>query len=111
MLDGTCFRQVFEGRERAKKAAQILRRFFSLICCGNVYCVCLPTLGERVMVTTVELSEKRIGEEVYAIQQAARRLRAGRKDALAFLKRIGADGWPNSPTRFNESKTARRTKM
>ena len=63
------------------------------------------------MLTTIELSEKRIGKEVHAIQQAARKLRAGRKGALAFLKRIGADGWPNSPTRSNGSKTARRTTM
>lgn len=65
----------------------------------------------KIMVVTVELSEKRIGAEVRAIQQATRKLRAGRKNALAFLKRIGADGWPNSPTKINGSKTARRVKM
>lgn len=61
------------------------------------------------MLMTVELSEKRIGEEVRAIQQAARKLRAGRKHALAFLKRIGADGWPDSPTKINGLKTVRQT--
>jgi hypothetical protein len=63
------------------------------------------------MVITVELSEKRIGDEVRAIRQAARKLRPDRRNALAFLKQIGADGWPNSPTKVNGTKTARRTKM
>ena len=63
------------------------------------------------MVITVELSQKRIGDEVRAIRQAARKLQANRRNALSFLKRIGADGWPNSPTKVNGTKTARRTKM
>ena len=55
------------------------------------------------MMITVDLSKRRIGEEVCAIQDAARKLPAGRKSALDFLKRIGADGWPDSPTRGNGS--------
>jgi len=85
-----------------------MRQFCSFLCSAGVYCVSPPYPGELVMLTTFEPSEKRIGEELLAIQEAARKLRAGRKGALAFLKRIGADGWPNSPTRVNGSKTARR---
>jgi len=63
------------------------------------------------MMITVELSKKRIGEEVRAIQDAARKLQAGRKSAIDFLKRIGADGWPHSPTKLNGSERSRRKKM
>jgi len=58
--------------------------------------------------TTVELSAKRIDEEVRAIEAATRKRPASRQAALAFLKRIGADGWPNSPTKRNGSPEARR---
>jgi hypothetical protein len=63
------------------------------------------------MMRTVELSEKRIGEEVRAIQDAARKLPAHRQAALGFLRRIGADGWSNSPTKGNGSAESRRKKM
>ena len=62
------------------------------------------------MMTTVELSEKRIGDEVRAIEAATRKRPASRNAALAFLKRIGADGWPNSPTKRNGSPQAPRKK-
>ena len=71
----------------------------------------LPSPGDVAMMITVELSKRRIGEEVRAVQEAARKLRAGRKSALDFLKRIGADGWPDSPTRRNGSESSRRKKM
>jgi len=58
--------------------------------------------------TTVELSKERIGKEVRAIQDAARKLDTGRKGALDFLKRIGADGWPHSPTKRNSAASVRR---
>jgi hypothetical protein len=58
----------------------------------------------------IELSKERIGEEVRAIQDAARKLNGGRKGALEFLKRIGADGWPHSPTKRNGSESPRRKK-
>jgi hypothetical protein len=60
---------------------------------------------------TIELSKERIGEEVRAIQDATRKLDAGRKGALAFLKRIGADGWPHSPTKRNSAESPRRKKV
>jgi hypothetical protein len=62
------------------------------------------------MMNTVELSEQRIGEEVRAIESAIRKRPASREAALAFLKRIGADGWPHSPTRRNGVDRARRKK-
>lgn len=63
------------------------------------------------MMNTVELSEQRIGEEVRAIQEAARKLGTGRGKAIGFLKRIGADGWPHSPTRRNGVARSRHKKM
>ena len=60
--------------------------------------------------TTVELSAKRIDEEVRAIEAATRKRPASRHAALAFLKRIGADGWPNSPTKRNGFPEVRRKK-
>jgi len=45
--------------------------------------------------TTVELSKERIGEEVRAIRDAARKLDAGRKGALDFLKRTPSSGIGN----------------
>jgi hypothetical protein len=61
--------------------------------------------------STVEISKERIGEEVRVIQEAARKLEAGRKSALGFLRRIGADGWPHSPTKRNGAEGPRRKKM
>ena len=63
------------------------------------------------MMITVELSKKRIGKEDRAIQDAARKLQAGRKSAIDFLKQIGADGGPRSPTKRNGSDRPRRRKM
>ena len=60
---------------------------------------------------TFELSKERIGEGVRAIQDATRKLDAGRKGALDFLKRIGADGWPHSPTKRNGVESRRRKKV
>jgi hypothetical protein len=59
---------------------------------------------------TIELSKERIGEEVRAIRDATRKLDAGRQGALDFLKRIGADGWPHSPTKRNGVENRRRKK-
>lgn len=51
--------------------------------------------------TIVELSDERIGSEVRAIEAATRKRPANRRAALGFLRRVGADGWPNSPTKRN----------
>ena len=62
------------------------------------------------MMHTVELSEERIDQEVRAIQEAARKVGSSRRKAIDFLKRIGADGWPHSPTRHNGVARSRRKK-
>jgi hypothetical protein len=58
--------------------------------------------------STIELSKERIAKEIGAVEDAARKLDPGRKDALGFLQRIGADGWPNSPTKRNGAESSRR---
>jgi hypothetical protein len=86
------------------------RRIFSRESQTGVDWLRLPTLGNLIMMITVELSKKRIDEEVRALQDATRKLPASRRKALSFLKRIGADGWPDSPTRHNGTEGPRRKK-
>lgn len=62
------------------------------------------------MMNAVELSRDQIREEVRAIREAAGKIPATREAAISFLKRIGADGWPNSPTKANGSSVRRKKK-
>jgi len=59
---------------------------------------------------TIELSREQIREEVRAIREAAGRIPPTRKAASNFLKRIGAKGWPSTPSKGNGSSSAARGK-
>jgi hypothetical protein len=87
---------------RRDQAAQAL---FSAVPLGQ------SRIFEHAGLTTVEPSAKRINDEVRAIEAVSRKRPASRQAALGFLKRIGADGWPNSPTKGIDFPEVRRKKQ